>query len=249
MPTKPATKPAAKPAPTTPQHRDVYAALCAAQAKFPVLGKAATGQVGNQRYKYLTYDEMVKAVVPVLTAEGLCYFHLISDETNGDYLTLETCLVYTGKMDDEGQNTISSVWPLQPDRAGPQAMGSAITYGKRYTLGAILGIAAEEDDDGAAAQGKPGSKSFLVAAPITQKQIVTMGECFTEIGWDANRQRETLDKVTKGRTNNATELYGSEATTTIKRLRELIEEAKESMEESPDEPYVDDGPDEPENLL
>ncbi len=29
----------------------------------------------------------------------------------------------------------------------PQAMGSAITYSRRYSLGALLGVAAEEDDD------------------------------------------------------------------------------------------------------
>jgi len=30
----------------------------------------------------------------------------------------------------------------------PQAMGSAITYGRRYSLSAMLGIVTEEDDDG-----------------------------------------------------------------------------------------------------
>ena len=34
-----------------------------------------------------------------------------------------------------------------------QALGSAVTYAKRYALTALLGIAADEDDDGNAASG------------------------------------------------------------------------------------------------
>ena len=38
-----------------------------------------------------------------------------------------------------------------PTVADSQAMGSAITYARRYSLCAILGIAAEDDEDGEAA--------------------------------------------------------------------------------------------------
>jgi hypothetical protein len=44
-----------------------------------------------------------------------------------------------------------------------QKLGSAITYARRYALVAALGIAADEDDDGAAAKDAPKSKPKAVA--------------------------------------------------------------------------------------
>lgn len=38
--------------------------------------------------------------------------------------------------------------------AGPQALGSAITYGRRYSLAALVGVA-PEDDDAEAAESRP----------------------------------------------------------------------------------------------
>lgn len=37
------------------------------------------------------------------------------------------------------------------EKSTPQGMGSAYTYGRRYGLAALLGIVADEDDDGNAA--------------------------------------------------------------------------------------------------
>lgn len=43
---------------------------------------------------------------------------------------------------------------IQPVKNDPQAVGSAITYMRRYALGAILGLNIEDDDDGNAAANK-----------------------------------------------------------------------------------------------
>jgi hypothetical protein len=42
-------------------------------------------------------------------------------------------------------------YALNPTKNDPQGMGSAVTYARRYTLGATLGIVTEDDDDGNAA--------------------------------------------------------------------------------------------------
>lgn len=46
---------------------------------------------------------------------------------------------------------ISESISLKPRQDDPQSVGSAITYGRRYLLAALAGIAADEDDDGNAA--------------------------------------------------------------------------------------------------
>jgi len=42
-------------------------------------------------------------------------------------------------------------WPVQVTKADAHGHGSAITYAKRYTLAAAIGVVADEDDDGNAA--------------------------------------------------------------------------------------------------
>ena len=54
--------------------------------------------------------------------------------------------------------------PLVLGKPGPQEVGSAITYMRRYTLLSILGLVGEEDDDAERAQPAP------KATRITKKQ-------------------------------------------------------------------------------
>ena len=49
---------------------------------------------------------------------------------------------------------IGGVYPVRPAQNTPQGMGSAITYARRYSLSAMLGLAADDDDDGNAASGQ-----------------------------------------------------------------------------------------------
>lgn len=44
-----------------------------------------------------------------------------------------------------------SLYPL-PSNGGPQQLGSAITYARRYALAAMLSVVADEDDDGEVAK-------------------------------------------------------------------------------------------------
>lgn len=60
---------------------------------------------------------------------------------------METKLIHTS-----GQ-WMTSFWELMPTKPDPQAMGSAITYQRRYSLAAMVGVVTE-DDDGNAAAGK-----------------------------------------------------------------------------------------------
>jgi hypothetical protein len=47
--------------------------------------------------------------------------------------------------------SISGVYPVNPVKNDPQSIGSALTYSRRYSLMAMLGIVADDDDDGNAA--------------------------------------------------------------------------------------------------
>ena len=67
---------------------------------------------------------------------------------------------------------------LAPTKNDPQGVGSAITYGRRYSLSAMLGIASEEDDDGNAASGnKVGKKVQEPPTSATEPNSIKGGTC------------------------------------------------------------------------
>jgi len=78
--------------------------------------------------------------------------------------TIENGVLHTRLLHTSGQ-WIASEHPL-PMSGRPQEIGSALTYARRYSLSALIGIAADEDDDANAAEkraakngnGKPPDK-------------------------------------------------------------------------------------------
>lgn len=59
-----------------------------------------------------------------------------------NFIGLETCLVHA-----ESGQWISSLTVIPLGKADPQAMGAALSYGRRYALSAMVGIVTEEDGD------------------------------------------------------------------------------------------------------
>lgn len=136
------------------------AALAKAQGDFPAItrGKEVTVQMktgGSYKFSYAALDTILSAVRAPLAANGLSISQLLD---GGDLVTL---------LMHEGGGVLSCRWRL-PSTGEIQALGSAITYLRRYSLQAILGIATEEDDDGNAA-----SKGSAKAAPAKAKPTPT----------------------------------------------------------------------------
>lgn len=60
---------------------------------------------------------------------------------------------------------IEETFFMRPVGTKPQDLGSALTYARRYALGAVLGIATESDDDGAtASKGKQAAATAMNAS-------------------------------------------------------------------------------------
>jgi len=127
-------------------------ALSTAQGAMQAARKDATNPHFNSRYSSLA--EVWDAIREPLTKQGLSVVQLPS--ATGAAVTVETLLMHVS-----GQWLRSRVtFPLRPEfsKSGAelppsaQQIGSAITYGRRYGLTAMVGVAsADEDDDGNAA--------------------------------------------------------------------------------------------------
>lgn len=96
------------------------------------------------RSRYADLAAVRDAIIPVFNKHGIA---IIQTPTTDDFsgFALETRLVHSS-----GEQMIWS-FPLPSDTSKMQAIGSAISYARRYTLSAIAGVASEEDDDGNAA--------------------------------------------------------------------------------------------------
>lgn len=114
--------------------------------------------------RYVTLASVDRACRIALTDEGFSYPQLASTRVTGDgglVLTITTqlrrkgCAIVTslelpvlGQMRKGGEG-------FAPPTA--QSVGSAMTYGRRYALTALLGVCPDDDDDGHAASKAPAS--------------------------------------------------------------------------------------------
>lgn len=123
--------------------KDLAAALAAAQVDFPHLRTDAKND--HFHSQYVTLAALCDTLRPVLAKHG------IAAVQGADLADPGTVEVATRLLHSSGQ-WIESALRMQLDKAGPQAVGAAMTYGQRYLLAAMCCIAADEDDDGEAAE-------------------------------------------------------------------------------------------------
>lgn len=105
--------------------------------------EGVTKDAKNPHFKntYISLGKLLDAVVPVLTEKGL-----VLVQTPGGFNG--TPSLKTAIIDVETGETLEGECPLMLERDNPQGLGSAITYLRRYALMSMLGLVADEDDDG-----------------------------------------------------------------------------------------------------
>jgi hypothetical protein len=142
------------------------AALAAFQAELPRLPKSKTANTGSYDYGYADLAEAVLIILPRLAKHGLS-FSSKPTVLDGRPVLVSTLRHAGGEYDE-------AIWELPP-KGSPQQIGSAITYGRRYTLCAMTGVAAGDEDD----DGREAEKSNSRAGDSTLQQDVTFDD-FTE---------------------------------------------------------------------
>lgn len=180
-------------------------ALLAFQAEIPTLklGKDASGEIQgvnkagksfSYKYGYLSLDKLHAEVLPVLNRLGLTW--ITRPTTLGD----TPALAYSLRFDSEGPFTmegttspqyigptleeISGTMPLLIEKRTSQSLGSAITYARRYSLTAVLGIVPDEDDDGAEASHAPVTTAKPEDRKMTAAELQRMLKAVEDSGKD-----------------------------------------------------------------
>lgn len=117
----------------------LFTALAKAQSEMQPAGLNAANPFFKSHYADLA--EIVRVSRPALTKNGLCITQLLRDETG--VLFLESVLGHSS-----GQYMRSSV-RINPTKQDAQAIASYITYMRRYSYAALIGVVTtDEDDDG-----------------------------------------------------------------------------------------------------
>ena len=113
--------------------------------------------------KYVPLENVVDSITRASSKHGLSFTQFPSSDENGN-VTVGTMV-----MHESGEWIEYDPICLKPVKNDPQAVGSAITYAKRYALSAIFGITSDNDDDGneATQLGKATPKA------VPKKQVPT----------------------------------------------------------------------------
>ncbi len=135
--------------------KELAAALVKAQAAIQPAIKDKTNPAFRSRYADLT--AVWDACRTALTSNGLSIVQMPIDAEAGR-VALTTMLLHTSG------EYISSTVSTALVKTDPQGVGSALTYLRRYALSAMVGVVADEDDDGNAAS-QPRSNGGAAYAP------------------------------------------------------------------------------------
>lgn len=127
----------------------IFKAIRDARKELGPIEKGAENPFFNS--SYMSLDDILEAVNPVLDRNGLFLMHW-PDQTSSGEPALTTVLVH------ENGEWIKSTAALSLAKKDPQAQGSAITYMKRYSLVAIFSIKGVEADDDGNLASQPDSK-------------------------------------------------------------------------------------------
>lgn len=128
------------------QINELAKALNAAQSQIMV----ATKDAKNPFFKstYATLNSVWDAVKDAVLANGLTIIQPIA--CNDGHPVVKTTIMHTS-----GQYITSECPIVCAKQNDPQALGSAITYARRYSLASMLGVMTDDDDDAEKAMNRP----------------------------------------------------------------------------------------------
>lgn len=137
---------------TSESIKEISAALVFFHSIVPKIAKDANNPFFKS--KYASLSGILETISDPLVKSGLAIVQLPENE-NG----LTTRLLHTSG------EWMEATYTMKPKQDTPQDRGSAITYQRRYAVGAILSLNIDDDDDGNAASGRIDKKEVVKETP------------------------------------------------------------------------------------
>jgi hypothetical protein len=118
--------------------------------------------------KYADLASVVEAIRTAFAANGLSYIQTV-EPSDKDEVRVETMLLHSS-----GEWIACGMLALPVNKADAQGYGSALTYARRYSLSAAVGVAPEDDDGNAASKAKPAQTMDCAAYVAAIEKAMTM---------------------------------------------------------------------------
>jgi hypothetical protein len=215
-------------------------ALVAFQGEMPTIAKGKRAEVptkagGKYTYTYADLADVTEAAMPVLTKHGLAFSACPQRTEHGSYELVGTLLHTSGE-------SLTGALPISG--GNEQAMGSSLTYQRRYLLGSMTGIVTDDDDDGRLAQDaerrqqerQPAASGTPPDKPMTSR---TRGQLFALFGKKGIAEENQL----VGINTITSKSYTSRGDITEADAKEVIEVLKLRPDAPPpSKPTADDVP-------
>lgn len=157
---------------TSEQIEAINTALAIAQGEFPPIEKTRDNPFFKSKYADLA--DVLTGCRPVLSKHGLALTQSISTDA-------QRVIVTTRLLHKSGQ-WFESELSMKPDKDTAQSVGSTATYARRYSLEAILGIAAGVDDDGNAASQPAAVKAATSVYTGKEEDKAVLAKLFEKHG-------------------------------------------------------------------
>lgn len=159
-----------------------FEALADVQDAMPEIPKNQRAQIktrsgSNYGYTYAGLEDITRTIRPVLREHGLSYSWDVQD---GDDVLHVVCIVRHVAGHEE-----RATFPVPVDTkaamSAAQKNGAALTYGRRQSLIAVLGLTTTDDDIDGADIGRPSAET------ITESQAADLDAKIDEVGADKAR--------------------------------------------------------------
>jgi len=190
-------------------------ALSKAQGEYGDLRKNKTAKIGDKySYNYADIADVIECIKKPLSKNEIAYVQSPIWDQGKFYL--ESKIIHSS-----GEWMGSRI--ALPMNSGPQDLGSALTYMRRYALCGLIGIAAEEDDDGKAGQDSFKNKPKPPATKPKPDPIAEIWSTAKEVDISAKDFKGALPILFKKNTSKDLNLDD------IKKLATLVKKGKEAF--------------------
>lgn len=186
----------------TDDRAELFKALATAQADMGSAKKDSKNP--HFRSKYASLSAVLEAIVPALNKHGLALLQL--PHFDSELVQVTTVITHSsGQM-------LSSTVACPPGKKGDaQAVGSAITYLRRYAAQSILGLPVDDDDGNAASRHQPQRRPVSNIRPEADAWARKVKQALLDAGvtveqysvWARRRDRPQLPDLTPEQAKNA----------------------------------------------
>src|SRR5690625_4310273 len=162
-----------------------------ALAKFQAEVKNPKNTADNPFYKskYAPLQDVLNEVRPLLSKHGLSVIQ--SPSGDGENISVTTLLLH-----ESGEWIEFDPLVLKAEKITPQGAGIAVTYGRRYSLSAVLGISSEDDDDGNGLEnGQSKTKSNGKPKKLSEAQVKRLYAISHKNGHDPADVKKAIMKL------------------------------------------------------